>query len=611
MVKFNQEFIETLRERIPLSSVIGRKVKLQRKGTGQFLGLCPFHKEKTPSFTVNDIKGFYYCFGCGAHGDVITFEEEINSLSFAEAVEKLATEAGIPIPKTTKREEEQEKKRLGIYQVLELTAKFFSESLYSPEGAEALAYLKKRGLDDATINDFRLGYAPKDLNRYKKYMAVNDVGNDLLLKAGLVKKSEYGNNDYYYFHNRVMFPITDHKGKVIAFSGRALDDGMPKYLNSPDTEIFNKGDNLYGLSNALDAIRKNKTVILVEGNMDVISMVKAGLTYTVAPLGTALTEKQIQKIWAYAEEPCLCFDNDNAGHKAMIKAALRVLPILKEGCSLQFAYIDGVKDPDEYIKAKGKDAFMNIPRIPLSDVLWNYMVDNFRFDTPEKKAQFETEIDNLLANINNLKIKSYYKRDFDRRLRERLYSFAKRNFKNEKQNFFHANNISVSKTPIKKGQAETRILTAYCLLYPETAVKFIEKYMESNGFQNGKNDDILGNIFSVLNSRGDFTAQTLEDYLKSNNMAYIYKTVAPEIEMITRRFRNPNKRGDDGEILTSEIENDFEKHLLNFRVFNIEHGINEIKQQITTAEDNEEKERLWREYLSLMEERERLIENNF
>ena len=229
---------------IPLSSIIGRKVKLLRTGAGQFKGLCPFHKEKTPSFTVNDVKGFYHCFGCGAHGDIIAFEQEINNLSFVEAVEKLASEAGIQIPKTTKREEEQEKKRLSIYQVLELTARFFCESLYSSEGQEALEYLRRRGLDDATINDFRLGYAPKDISKYKTYMTVNGVEPDLLLASGMTKKSEYGSGDYYYFHDRVMFPITDYKGRVIAFSGRALDDGMPKYLNSPETEIFKKGHNI-------------------------------------------------------------------------------------------------------------------------------------------------------------------------------------------------------------------------------------------------------------------------------------------------------------------------------------------------------------------------------
>jgi len=603
MARFDQEFIETLRERIPLSSVIGRKVKLQRTAPEQFKGLCPFHKEKTPSFTVNDTKGFYYCFGCHAHGDIITFEQGINGLSFAEAVEKLANEAGVPIPKSTNHDEEREKKRLNIYQVLELTAGFFSESLYSPKGTEALEYLRKRGLDDGTINDFRLGYAPKDVTEYKAYMSVHGVEPDLLLAAGLTKKSEYGGGDYYYFHDRVMFPITDYRGRVIAFSGRALDDGMPKYLNSPETEVFKKGHNLYGLSNALDSIRKNKTVILVEGNMDVISMVKAGMPYTVAPLGTALTTEQIQKIWTYAEEPCLCFDNDGAGHKAMIRAALTVLPILKEGCSLQFIYMDGAKDPDEYIKAKGKDAFAELPKIPLSDVLWNYLVNNFRFDTPEKKAKFETEIGNLLGKITNLKIKSYYQQDFGRRLRERLYQPLKKNRKKGKSDFHNADSVPVNKMPVEKGRAETNILTAYCLLYPETAGKFIEKYLESGGTDDEKIGGVLGTVFDILSSHGDFTAQNLEDYLKNNNMSSVYKTVAPELEMLTRRFRKIDKM-----TLYSEIENDFEKHLLNFRMFNIERGINQIKKQITSAEDAKETERLWEEYRALLAEKEKLID---
>ena len=286
---FPPQFLDELRARISVSEVIAPKVRLTRRGR-ESLGLCPFHSEKTPSFTANDDKGFYHCFGCGAHGDIITFTMETEGLNFPEAVEKLAGLAGLPVPRQSPEERERAKDRATLQQVMEQASAWFENQLAQPGGRQALDYLRSRGFTDDTIGQFRLGYAPDGRGRLGQALEARDITREQLIEAGLVKLPDGGGEPRDYFFNRVIFPIADRRGQVIAFGGRILGDGQPKYLNSPETALFHKGRVLYNWARAREAARAAGTVVVVEGYTDVIALAQAGLSNAVAPLGTALTE---------------------------------------------------------------------------------------------------------------------------------------------------------------------------------------------------------------------------------------------------------------------------------------------------------------------------------
>ena len=368
---FPPRFLDELRARLTLSTIIGRRIKLTRAGR-EYKACCPFHNEKTPSFFVNDEKGFYHCFGCGAHGDIISFEMEQGNLTFPEAVERLAAEAGLEVPRETPREREAARQRAGVLEVLEAACTFFEQQLRMPVGKDGLAYLQRRGLDSETIARFRLGWAPA-AGALKSALARQAIDEGQLIEAGLLKPSDQPDRPAYdYFRDRVTFPITDRRGRVIAFGARTLGDGQPKYLNSPETPVFQKGLVLYGLAQAREAIGKAGEAIVAEGYMDVIALSAAGFPQTVAPLGTALTEPQIEDLWRMVDEPILCFDGDAAGQRAALRAADRALPLLRPGKSLRFALLPAGKDPDDLLRAQGARAMRGILEAarPLLEVLW-------------------------------------------------------------------------------------------------------------------------------------------------------------------------------------------------------------------------------------------------
>lgn len=415
-----QSFLDELRARLTLSTIIGRRVKLIRAGR-EYKACCPFHNEKTPSFTINDDKGFFHCFGCGAHGDVITFEMDIANLTFPEAVEKLAAEAGLEVPRASRQEVEQQKKRAGVLEVVEAACAFFEQQLRMPAGKEGLAYLHRRGLDDGTIARFRLGYAPR-AGALKAAMAHYGIEEDQLVEAGLLKRRDDG-SVYDYFRDRVMFPITDRRGRPIAFGGRILGDGQPKYLNSPDTPLFHKGTVLYGLAQAREAAGKSGEIIVAEGYMDVIALARAGFAQAVAPLGTALTESQIEELWRLADEPTLCFDADAAGQRAAYRAAERALPILRPGKSLRFALMKSpsggsAKDPDDLIREEGAGAMRKVLESarPLLDVLWSHALEGRMLDTPERRAALEQEIHGQVGRITDRSVQGHYRQAVKDRL---------------------------------------------------------------------------------------------------------------------------------------------------------------------------------------------------
>ncbi|MBV9859794.1 MAG: DNA primase [Alphaproteobacteria bacterium] len=408
---FPPGFLDELRNRVSLAGLVGRRVRLVRRGR-EYAGLCPFHNEKTPSFYVVEDKGFFHCFGCGAHGDAIGFTMRIDNVDFIEAIEKLSAEAGLRVPKQSAGDRERAQRQKTIFEALEAAAEFYRERLWSGAGARARAYLAERGLDEATIRSFRLGWAGDDRRALRRALAAA-YPESLLVKAGLLRASESGGDPHDYFRERVMFPIGDRAGRVIAFGGRTLADAQPKYLNSPEHPLFEKGRVLYGWATARAAIGREPATpaIVVEGYMDVIALHRAAFAGAVAPLGTALTEAQLQELWRLAAEPVLCFDGDAAGQRAATRALRRALPLLRPGYSLRFAVLPGGEDPDSLIRHDGRAAFDEIlgAARPLSALLWETELGSRPADTPERRADLRRRLDEDLALIADPTVRGEYR----------------------------------------------------------------------------------------------------------------------------------------------------------------------------------------------------------
>lgn len=409
-------FLDELRDRIGLADVVGRRTRLIKKGR-EYSGLCPFHKEKTPSFTVNEEKGFYHCFGCGAHGSAFDFVMETEGLNFREAVEKLASEVGMSVPQDSPEERQRAERKKTLYDVVEAACQYFEHQLVQPGGAQALAYLRDRGLSDATLGKFRLGFAPERRDGIKSALTAQGHSEAELVAAGLIIKRDDGST-YDRFRGRVMFPILDRRGRVVAFGGRILGDGEPKYLNSPETDLFHKGRLLYAMDQAQGAVRSGHTLVVTEGYMDAIALNQAGYEGAVAPLGTALTEDQITEIWKVTPEATLCFDGDNAGARAAARAAERVLPLLRAGVGLRFATLPQGEDPDSLIQTQGPDAFKSVldAAKPLSEVLWEMELAAGPTDTPEGRAALQKRLDDHVRRIEDATVRSHFQSAFKDRV---------------------------------------------------------------------------------------------------------------------------------------------------------------------------------------------------
>jgi len=409
-MSLSPQFLDELRARTLLSALVGRSVKLQKAGR-EFKGCCPFHSEKTPSFYVNDEKGFYHCFGCSAHGDAIRWMTDQQGLPFMDAVKELAAAAGMGVPAPDTRMQERQEHGRGLLDAMAAAADFFEQQLGGLDGAEARAYLERRGISDAQRKAFRIGYAPDSRSKLKT--ALKDFGIEKLIEAGLLILVE-DKEPYDRFRGRLMIPIRDPRGRVIAFGGRILGDGEPKYLNSPDTPLFDKGRILFNLDRAAPAARKSGRVIVVEGYMDVIALDRAGIGEGVAPLGTALTEAQLERLWRMTELPILCFDGDAAGQKAAIRAALRALPMIAPGRSLRFITLPAGQDPDDLVRAGGRaamEALLEAPQ-PLVDRLWQHELNAEPLDTPEARAGLRKRLADHVATIGDPHVREQYGREF-------------------------------------------------------------------------------------------------------------------------------------------------------------------------------------------------------
>jgi DNA primase len=417
-MRFTPQFLDELRARLPVSEVVGRRVKLKKAGR-EFKGLSPFQQEKTPSFTVNDQKQFYHDFSTGKHGNIFDFVMETEGVSFPEAVERLASMAGLPLPDVTPDAARHEQRRKTLYDVMELAAKFFCDTLASRGGAKARGYLGDRAISPATQVQFRIGYAPNERFALKEHLGSAGVPAEDMVEAGLLIAGDDIPVPYDRFRDRVMFPITDSRGRTIAFGGRALDKDAPaKYLNSPETPLFHKGDNLYNLAPARQAAHDGAPLVVVEGYVDVIAMVGAGFGASVAPLGTALTENQLALLWRMADEPILCFDGDKAGQKAAWRAADLALPHLKPGKSLRFALLPEGQDPDDLARSGGRGAVEEVIGAArgLADIIWSREIEGGSFATPERRAALEARIGELSNGIRDDVVRRYYRQDFSERL---------------------------------------------------------------------------------------------------------------------------------------------------------------------------------------------------
>ncbi|HEX2843112.1 DNA primase [Hyphomicrobium sp.] len=419
-MRFSPHLLDEIRARLPVSQVVGRKVALKRKGR-EFSGLSPFKMEKTPSFFVNDQKGFYHCFASGEHGDIFKFLMTTEGLSFPEAVERLAEEAGVVLPKAEAEDKERADERTRLLALMEESAKFFQNALSGSAGADARRYIEKRGLKSGTLAEFRIGYAPNSRSALKDHLAKAGYTLEEMALSGMLISGDDIPVAYDRFRHRVMFPIGDARGRIVAFGGRALDpDQNAKYLNSPETPLFHKGHLLFNAHRARAVAHDKDRVIAVEGYMDAISLSEVGFTETVAPLGTALTEDQLKLLWRMSAEPILCFDGDSAGKRAAFRAVDTALPHLKPGASLMFAFLPDGLDPDDLVRQQGPaalDACLGRAR-PLIDVLYEREWAERDWSTPERRAGLEKTLKELIGRIEDESVRAHYRQALGQRLAE-------------------------------------------------------------------------------------------------------------------------------------------------------------------------------------------------
>jgi len=449
------QWLDELRARVTLSSVVMRTTKLTKAGR-EWKACCPFHSEKTPSFTVSDEKGFYHCFGCGAHGDVIRWMTDQRGLAFMDAVKELAAEAGLEVPAPDPREARRAEQQAGLHEVMAAAQDFYRAQLDTPEGAKAREYLKSRRFDAHTMERFGFGYAPNSRTALKGALAFDEA---MLVEAGLRIAVE-DRDPYDRFRDRLTIPIHDARGRVIGFAARILDaekKDAPKYLNSPDTPLFDKGRTLFNLHRAGPASRQSGRIVVVEGQMDAVALAAAGIDEAVAPMGTALTERQVELLWRLVEKPILCFDGDAAGRRAAMRAAVRALPLLRPGHSLQFATLPAGMDPDDLLRASGRDALEALLAEPSSllDTLWEHERDAAPLASPEDKAGLKARLLDHVETIQHPDIKPLYRRDLMDRFS--AFAFPRREFARPefaKREFAPGRRPSNPAIPMRQGASE-------------------------------------------------------------------------------------------------------------------------------------------------------------
>lgn len=425
-------FIDELRSRLSIAQVVGRKVMWDNRKSNQAKGdmwaPCPFHQEKTASFHVDDQKGYYYCFGCHAKGDAISFVRETENVAFMEAVEILAGEAGMTLPERDPRAQEKADRRTQLAEVMEMAVQFFRLQLKTQAGAEARDYLAGRGLSEEALARWEIGLAPPGWSNLWEHLTGKGVDKELIVAAGLARESDRGRDPYDTFRNRIIFPIRDARGRCIAFGGRALDPSdNAKYLNSPETELFDKSRSLFNLKRAREAAGKGQRLIVAEGYMDVIALSEAGFEAAVAPLGTAVTEAQLAMIWRVAPEPVITLDGDTAGQRAAGRVMDLALPLLQAGQSLRFAMMPEGMDPDDLLRAQGPGGMRKQldAALPMVQLLWQREVEGKSIDSPERRAALDKALRYKINLIRDPSIRGHYGEAI-KELRWQLFGPARR-----------------------------------------------------------------------------------------------------------------------------------------------------------------------------------------
>ena len=463
MSKYDNSFTDELRQRLSLVDVISRRVPLKKKGQN-YWGCCPFHNEKTPSFSVNEEKGFYHCFGCGEHGDIISFTMKSENIDFKTAISELADMAGIKMPEIKQKTQQQIEEEENYIKITEHAAKIYQDLLYKDSGKQALEYIKTRGFSDEMIKKYRIGYAPKSNIISSTF---NNIKIDKLTATGLVRVGEF--RPYDFFRDKLMFPIFNAHNQIIAFSGRSLDGSEPKYINTTDTELFHKRQTLFGFNFARDAIHRKNRSIVVEGQIDAIQMQNHGFAETVAPLGTALTEDHIAILCKSNRNIVFCFDGDTAGQKAAVRACTLVLPFLRETSDVKFAFVTGGKDPDEILKNSGKEAMQKIidNALPLVDFLWEIVNKNYLVNTPGGRTSAEKYLKDCISKINDKIFQNEIEQDYNNRKFNQWHKWKKQEYQQD---------IEIPDVDIMT----QNIIKSIVQKYPEISEKYIDFLLSLN-----------------------------------------------------------------------------------------------------------------------------------
>ena len=533
-MKFSTETLNEIKDKISVSQVVEKTVQLKKRGK-EFVGLSPFTKERTPSFTVNDEKQFYHCFSTNKHGDIFTFLVEVGGLSFPEAVEKLADEAGVQLRTFSPAEEEKFNKSKKLYEALEISKSFFSSQIFDNDNSSALKYLKNRGLSNDIINSYEIGYAPKG-NKLEKYLISKGVSHEIMTLAGMTIKDENKKDNFYdRFRNRIIFPIRDIRNRVVGFGGRVINaEDQPKYLNSPETPVFHKGGLLYNFSKIRPNIKNNDNLIVVEGYMDVVSLASKGLHNAVAPLGTALTETQLNLLWKETDSPIICFDGDKAGKQASFRASEIALKLLKPNKTLRFINLPDNLDPDDYIKNNGLENFNKYIKnaSPLTVIIWDSCLQESNIKTPEGKAGFETLLRRKLNLISDKSIKRHYGLLFKEMLDKFFYSkkfdkkISKFNY-NERISRKFNNPLKIKNSILGSGgqlpsDLEALVISGI-LIFPRLIKKHFE-ILESFQIENLRLRDIRDNLLVFIKKDySELNIDLIKEFVQKNYQTFFEK----------------------------------------------------------------------------------------
>jgi len=522
----SDNLVDIIHDKISLSDYIGKKVKLNKKGN-DYIGLCPFHNEKTPSFIVSDSKGFFHCFGCSVHGDIISFVMQIESIEFKEALEVLSREIGIDYSNYNNFNVKNKEEYNEIKNILELSKNFFISDLDSTEGLEVKKYLEKRNISKKAYKYFELGYAKNSYSSLLKFLEKKQFKQENLIDSSVVRLNKEKNNLYDFFRSRLIFPIHDFKGNLIAFGGRAINGVEPKYINSSDSSLFKKRKTLYNLHRAIKYIRKHKLpLILVEGYIDVIAMYHIGMYGSVAPLGTSLSEEQLNLMWKYHDEPIICMDGDNAGYKSAVRTLNIALPILKPGKSLQFVFLPEGQDPDNLISLGKKEILeKNIDNsISMFDFFWKSETENVSLTTPERRVGFKKNIEKKISYITDNEVKQEYKNTFYNYFNKFVLNKNTKQYNGRYKNIDDAQvdkiNIDRVNKNLNVSNREKNLIES--VINNPSVLNKVEEGFSVLPISNKELDSLRLGIIEIYKKNGSFNEEDVEKFKKNVNYSRIY-----------------------------------------------------------------------------------------